>query len=374
MKKTLGVGVVGCGMISDIYLTNMTHKFTNLEVKACCAGHIENAERKAAKYGIRATTFEEMLKADDIDMVVVLTPAPTHYSLIRAALSAGKHVYSEKVIALEYAQAEELLQLANEKGLYLGCAPDTFLGASLQTVRQAMDDGLIGTPTGFVVSANRDLDYFVSHYRFLSQAGGGICYDYGVYYLTALVALLGPMARVSAVAGNRKEVRVNPVHGEADFGKGYPFPNESYVSAVLETKSGVSGCFALNGDSVIDDLSYFLIYGTKGMLKIGDPNHFGGEVYYVPNCEAEGETKMQRMETALPFGENSRGVGPAEMADAICSGRVHRANAEMAAHVLDVIEMIMASAKAGKMLPINSCCTRPEPLRREDSAAWAAQE
>ena len=374
MKKTLGVGVVGCGMISDIYLTNMIHKFTNLEVRACCAGHIESAERKAAKYGIRATTFEEMLKTDDIDMVVVLTPAPTHYDLIRAALSAGKHVYSEKVISPEYAQAKELLELASEKGLYLGCAPDTFLGASLQAVRQAMDDGLIGTPTGFVVSANRDLDYFVSHYRFLSQAGGGICYDYGVYYLTALVALLGPMARVSAVAGNRKEVRVNPVPGEADYGKGYPYPNESYVNAVLETKSGVSGCFSVNGDSVLNDRSYFLIYGTKGMLRLGDPNHFGGEVYYLPNNTCEGNTQMQRLACDLPFAGNSRGVGPAEMADAILYGRKNRAAGEMAAHVLDVIEQIMASSEAGRMLPVNSCCTRPEPLHREDSAAWTAQE
>lgn len=370
MKNTLGVGVVGCGMISDIYLKNMLHKFSNMEVKACCAKHIENAERKAAEHGIRAVTMEDMLSMPDIDMMVILTPAPTHYALIKRALMAGKHVYSEKVIALEKSQAEDLLHLAEEKHLYLGCAPDTFLGASLQMARQVIDDGLIGVPTGFVVSANRNLDYLVSHYRFLSQAGGGICYDYGVYYLTALVTLLGPIMRVSALVGNRKQIRANPVREETDFGTTYLFPNESYVNAVLEMKSGVSGCFALNGDSISGDQAYFLIYGTEGILKIGNPDRFGGSVYYLPDSEAEGKSQMRCLESRLPFGDNCRGVGPAEMADAIIHGRANRASKEMAYHVLDVIEQIMVSAETDTMMPVNSSCVRPEPLRREDSDMW----
>ena len=252
-KNTMRIGVVGCGEISDIYISNMMNRFSNLEVVACCAKHFESAQRKAKQYGLIATTFEDMLEMPDIDMTVILTPAPTHYELIRRSLEAGKHVYTEKMITLEKRQADELVQLANERQLYLGSAPDTFLGAALQTARKAIDDGLIGEPTGFVTSANRDLDNLAAHVGFLRMPGGGICYDYGVYYLTALVSLLGPMARVSAMVGNRKPVRVNPIKESPDFGKEFEYDNESYVSAILETKSGISGCFSLNGDSVLKD-------------------------------------------------------------------------------------------------------------------------
>ena len=143
-KKKMRVGVVGCGAISDIYLTNMINRFENLEVVSCCAGHIENAKKKAEQYGIRGCTYEEMLEDDSIEMIVVLTPAPTHEGLIRQALEAGKHVYTEKTMTIAPETAAELIRLAEEKHLYLGSAPDTFLGAALQTARKAIDDGLIG--------------------------------------------------------------------------------------------------------------------------------------------------------------------------------------------------------------------------------------
>ena len=369
-SKALRVGVVGCGAISDVYIDNMQRRFSNLEVIACCAKHFESAQRKAQQYGLLATTFEDMLELRDIDMLVILTPAPTHYELIRRALQAGKHVYTEKMITLEKPQADELVRLADEKQLYLGSAPDTFLGAALQTARKAIDDGLIGEPNGFVASANRDLDNFAARCRFLRMPGGGICYDYGVYYLTALVSLLGPMARVSAVVGNRRPMRVNPIEESPDFGREFEYNNESYVNAILETRSGISGCLLLNGDTVLRDQAYFLIYGSKGMLKLCNPDCFGGDVYYLPNGDRDASFEMRKLPCEFPYGEDSRGVGPAEMADAIISGRPNRAAKEMACHVLDVIERIMDSAKNGRMVEIASECTRPEPMRRQDSDAW----
>ena len=136
------VGVVGCGAISDIYLTNMIHNFENLEVAACCAGHLEHAKKKAEQYGIKGCTYEEILADPSIEMVVILTPAPTHEGLIRQALEAGKHVYTEKTMTLAPETAAKLIELAEEKHLYLGSAPDTFLGSALQTARKAIDDGL----------------------------------------------------------------------------------------------------------------------------------------------------------------------------------------------------------------------------------------
>ena len=136
--KRMRTAVVGCGAISDIYLTNMTERFDNLEVVACCANHFEHAQKKAEQYGIEARTYEEILSDPSIELVVILTPAPTHEGLIRQALQAGKHVYTEKTMTLSTESAGELIALAKEKGLYLGAAPDTFLGAALQTARKAM--------------------------------------------------------------------------------------------------------------------------------------------------------------------------------------------------------------------------------------------
>ena len=169
--KKMRVGVVGCGAISDIYLTNMIHNFENLEVAACCAGHLEHAKKKAEQYGIKGCTYEEILADPSIEMVVILTPAPTHEGLIRQALEAGKHVYTEKTMTLAPETAAKLIELAEEKHLYLGSAPDTFLGSALQTARKAIDDGLIGEVTSFEACANRDLDLLASIFRFLADAG-----------------------------------------------------------------------------------------------------------------------------------------------------------------------------------------------------------
>ena len=362
-KKTIRTGVVGCGAISDIYLTNMIHRFDQLEVVACCAKHLERAQAKAQQYGIRACTFEEMLADPTIEMVVILTPAPTHYELIRAALLKGKHVYTEKTMTVEVDQAAELIRLADAQGLYLGSAPDTFLGAALQTARQALDAGRIGQVTSFLVSVNRDLDYFAGKYSFLLMPGGGICFDYGVYYLTALVSLLGPMGRTAAIVQNNRPVRVNRDFGAPECGQSFRYDNESQVSAVLQTRSGISGVFSLNGDSVRRDRAVFLLYGTDGILKLTCPNEFGGDVVLLPNVSADDpQPAPVKLDFGFDFAQDSRGVGPAEMADAILSGRPNRASKEMAYHVLDTIQQIMNSSARQAFVDVSSTCTRPEPL------------
>lgn len=359
-KKVFRVGVVGCGAINDIYLTNMINRFQNLEVVACCAAHIENAVKKAEKYGIKATEYEEILKDPSIDIVVVLTPAPTHYELIKQALNAGKHVYTEKTMTVEPEQALELLELADRKNLYLGAAPDTFLGSSLQTARKAIEDGRIGEVTGFQIYANRDLNVLTSLFKFLRMPGGGICYDYGVYYLTALVSLLGPVKQVFGIAQNRAEVRVNCIPNTPEFGQEYRYENEGQVTAVLQLASGVAGSFVLNGESCMQDLADFRIYGTKGVLLLSDPNAFGGEVRFIPNSfEGVQETVLSY---GFDYSDNSRGVGVSEMADAIAHGRNNRASKEMAYHVLDVIAAIMKSSETGRMEKVSSACSIPEPF------------
>lgn len=158
-EKTMKTAVVGCGAISDIYLTNMINRFDILEVAACCARNPEHAARKAQQYGIKASTYEEILADESIELIVNLTPAPAHYEIIKKALEAGKHIYTEKSMTVSLEEAAELVRLSEEKGLYLGSAPDTFLGSSFQTARKAIDDGLIGEITSCTVAANRDLKF-----------------------------------------------------------------------------------------------------------------------------------------------------------------------------------------------------------------------
>lgn len=363
IQKVLNVAVVGCGAISDIYLENMIHHFNNLNVTACCANHPEHAKAKADKYGIKSCTYEKILRDSSIDMVIILTPAPTHELLIRQALEAGKHVYTEKTITLSAQNAMELQRLANSKGLYLGSAPDTFLGAALQTARKAIDDGLIGEVTSFDICANRDLDYLAGVSEFLCMPGGGICYDYSVYHLTALVSLLGPVEAVSALVRNLAPERTNAFPDSPTFGQNISYPNESQVFSILKMENSVAGTLSINGDSVIQDQAHFMIYGKKGILKLTDPNTFGGDVIYLPaQKDFEDHPAPQILNYGFSYGENSRGLGPSEMADAIFAHRENRANASLAIHVLDVIDHMVESSKKGFFAQIPTTCRRPEPM------------
>ena len=355
--KPVKTAVIGCGAISDIYLTNMIHKYATLDVVACCATHRESAEKKAAQYGIRAAATDEILADPTVELVVVLTPAPSHYELVKKALLAGKHVYTEKPIATELWQAKELLALAAEKGLLLGAAPETFLGSAIQTARKALDDGLIGELTSFHVVANRDLTVLASLFKFLRQPGGGICYDYGVYYLTALVSLLGPMAEVYARVGNHAKTRPNVVPISPEFGQDYVYDNEAQVNAILTTKGGVTGSFSLNGDSAMQDQAYFTLQGTKGILQLGDANQFGGDIRYLPNNPRE--AVWQTLAPVSTLSDNCRGLGVADMARCIREGGTPLVSAQMPCHVLDVIEKIIASGKSGQTCATETECVCP---------------
>lgn len=360
--KPVRTAVIGSGAISDIYLENMTKRFHDLDVVACSSRNMESAKKQAEKHGLQARTNEEIFKDPEIELVVVLTPAPTHYGIIKDALLSGKHVYTEKPISTTVEEAKELMKLADEKGLYLGSAPDTFLGSSLQTARKAIDDGLIGEVTSFNVVANRDITLLASFVGFLRMPYGGIAYDYGVYYLTALVSLLGPMKKVYSIVSNYKKNRINSFPQSPDFGKEYVYDNESQVDAILTTESGITGTFALNGDSALFDMGYFTIHGTKGILELGNPNDFGGDVTYIPNDLSAFVTgvKPQKLEPVSPLSDNSRGIGPAEMALAIRNKGRNRASKELACHVLDIIEQMMESSKAESVREIETSCERPE--------------
>ena len=362
-EQPMRVGVVGSGLISRIYLENMTRRFEILEVGGVCSAHFENAKRRADEFGLPAMTLEDMLSDGRIDMIVNLTPTPAHEGIIRQALEAGKHVYTEKTMTTGHESARALADLAAKKGLWLGSAPDTFLGAALQTARRAIDDGLIGEVTSFAFAANRDNDYLRSFYRFLNLPFGGVAYDYAVYYLTALCSLLGPVARVAAAVRAPYPTRVDIDPKSKTYGQRIDTPNESEISAVLTLKSGVSGTAHVNADSVIEDMHFFAIYGTKGILYLPDPNGFGGEVRLQPNWAYDAAPAPARALGNRPYyADNSRGVGPAELAWSVRAGRPARAGADMACHVLEVIDAIIESGGINAFVDIHSDFVRPRSL------------
>ena len=193
--------------------------------------------------------------------------------------------------------------------------------------------------------------------------GGGVGLNYGIYYMTALISLLGPVEEVSALVRNPKPVRINRLPGHPDFGKEYASPNESQIAASLRMGNGVIGTFFLNGESILSDLALFCLYGTKGVLRLTDANQFGGQVTLIKNTSDYFHPEEIPLDYGLPYEKDSRGVGPAEMAAAILSGRESRTDKAMAIHVLDVFCAMERSSEKGRRAVVNSTCRRPEAFR-----------
>ena len=362
MNESICVGVVGAGIISDIYLQNMTEKFHNLRVKSVSARNIAKAQVKASLYGLKACSVDDMMADPEIDMIVNLTPVGAHEEIICKALTAGKHVYTEKTMTDSFDTAAELCELADIKGLRLGCAPDTFLGASLQSARRAIDQGLLGDITGFAATVNRNNDVLLSLFPIGRFPGAGICMDFGVYYVTALVSLLGSVSDVAAFVRAPYQKHRNIIPESPEYGQWFDSPNESEVSAILRMRSGISGTIHLNGDSNTREEANFVILGTKGMLYLSDPNAFGGTVRFLPNIlDFNAPDAFEALPKGNPYCENERGLGPAEMAAAILrSGPTFRTSKELGLHVLEVLQGMLTSGKNGNFCSMKTKCGIPE--------------
>lgn len=353
--------IVGCGAISDRYLTNLTTMFSIIDVVGCCNRTHAKAVRAAEKYGIRAMTLEEILADESIEMVVNLTNPPSHYDVSKRCLLAGKHVYTEKVITVELEEAQELLKIADERGLHLGAAPDTFLGSAIQTARMAIDMGLIGKVTSCCAQLARDNKTFAELLPFLAEEGAGIGFDVGIYYITALLSILGPVKRVSGMIvqdSQREMTHILPRN--PNFGEKYRFVPETVMTGCLEFANGVLGTVHFNSECIFPEKPSLTIYGSDGVLTMSDPNCFGGSV----TIRAKGSMEETPLPNYFGFNENSRGVGAAEMAWAIRQNRSHRCSKEMAYHALELLHGIVESDREGCRCTLKSSFERPAPLPR----------
>lgn len=381
MKQTR-IGIIGCGVISNAYLNNISKYFHKLKVVACADLFPEKAKDTAARYQIpEVCSAEEILAAKDIDIILNLTIPASHYEVNKRALSAGKHVYCEKPLALKTEEVEELQALAAEKGLLIGCAPDTFLGSALQTCRKLIDDGWIGKPVAATANMiSHGTETWHPSPDFYYKKGAGPMMDMGPYYITALVSLLGPVVSTGCFTSKAFEERM--IYSKPRQGEKIKVEVPTQYSGIMRFEQGTVANINMSFDIWLSNLPKLEIYGTEGTLVVPDPNHFSGDVKVIrseslideidglENSEAMGKLSRPEMWNkfkSIPHvfrqpDSNMRGLGLADMASAIEHGRIPRANGELAAHVTEVLLSFDPDGDEG-IRHIRSTCTRPVPMR-----------
>jgi len=355
MKK-VGVGVIGCGVISGAYL-KAAEGFPILDIRALADAVPAAAEVRAKEFGLKALSVEALLADPAIEIVLNLTVPKAHVEVGLKAIAAGKHVYGEKPLGVRFKDGKKLVDAAAKKGLRVGSAPDTFLGGSHQTCRKLIDEGKIGEPVGGTA-------YFMcpGHERwhpapdFYYQQGGGPILDMAPYYLTDLVNLLGPVARVAGMTSMLRKTRT--ITSKPRAGEKIPVEVPTHAAATLQFVSGAIVQLSMSFDVPTHRHLPIEIYGTKGTLIVPDPNWFGGQIEF-----AADKDKWENVKTTLPYDDaNYRSIGLADMAHAIRSNRPHRASGELALHVLEVMEAVGMSSDKGRAIDIATRPERPAPI------------
>lgn len=355
METKTKIAIVGCGVISDIYLQN--GPAFGLEVAACADLDLARAQAKGAKFNLPARSVAEVLADPAIAIIVNLTPPAAHAEISRAALEAGKHVYSEKPLATTRADGAQLIELARQKNLRIGCAPDTFLGGGLQICRAVIDSGVIGDPVAAVAfMVGHGMEMWHPNPEFFYQPGAGPMFDVGPYYLTALVHLLGPVRRVTG--STRISFPERLITSQPLAGTKIKVNTPTHVAGVLDFVSGPVATIITSFDVWANNLPRIEIYGSLGSLSVPDPNTFGGPV----RVRLAEETEWRDVPLTHEFTENSRGLGVRDMAQALADGRTHRANGDLAFHVLDLMQSFEEASRTGRHIEIASRCEKPEPL------------
>ena len=365
----LRVGLIGCGNISDIYLTNAA-LFRDIAFIACADIDGAAAARQAKRYKIEARPVEALLTSADVDIVLNLTIPEAHAAVSLAALDKGKHVYSEKPLATNVADGERVMATARARGLRVGAAPDTVLGAGVQEARRIIDAGEIGKVlTGAAAFMSHGMEHWHPNPGFFFRPGGGPVLDMGPYYIGTLVTLLGPVA--SVVANGRKGFAERTVTTKNSPIKGTAIKVETLTSlhSLLEFQCGAQIAFLASWDVWKHGMAPMELHGAEASLRVPDPNWFGGDLRL-----AKGRGNWKRIGTeglylgrvnypkAEPKHANYRGLGLADMARAIKDNRPHRANGDVGLHVLAVMAGILEAAEMGKRVAIKHGCEKPAAL------------
>jgi predicted dehydrogenase len=352
-KKTK-IGIIGCGMISDTYF-KAAKTFDIIEVVACSDILPERSLAKKELYDVPNMTNEELLAMPEIEIVLNLTPPKVHLEIALQTLQAGKNAYSEKPFGVDAEEAAQVMALAKEKGLRVGCAPDTFLGGGQQTARKMIDDGWIGKPIGgTAIVMGRGPEKWPQA-PFFYDTGAGPMLDLGPYYITALVNMLGPVKSVTAVTCKGAETRVG---GPETIPHVYPINVTTHLTGSVEFQNGAVISVIASFEVYKHGHNPIEIYGSEGSLQVPDPNTFGGPVRVFRN----GYEDWVTVPLSHIYTENSRSIGAADMAYAMRSGRKHRASGDLANHVLEVMLAFDKSSKLGRKVDMVTTCERPAAL------------
>ncbi|MBS1704296.1 MAG: Gfo/Idh/MocA family oxidoreductase [Armatimonadetes bacterium] len=350
----LNIGFVGVGNISGIYF-DILGNHPSVKVVGCADLDMDRAKDVANKRGIEAMATDALLSSPNIDLVLNLTVPKVHAPINLQALEAGKHVYCEKPLALTSPEARKQVELAQQKGLRLGCAPDTFLGAGIQTARAVLDEGAIGE----IIDAHafmlcRGHESWHPSPEFYYEQGGGPMFDMGPYYVTALVSMLGPVKRI---AGSSKiSYPTRTITSEPKKGKTIEVETDTHLSGVLDFTSGTTATLTTSFDVIGYNYPPIVILGSEGTLVVPDPNGFGGTVTLIRRSGTE--------EVPLRFrhDQNSRGLGVIDIAQALAEGRPHRASGELALHVVEVMEAFEKSSREAKHVWTTTQPDRPDAM------------
>ncbi|WFB37108.1 Gfo/Idh/MocA family oxidoreductase [Kiritimatiellota bacterium B12222] len=352
--KNMKIGIIGCGNISKAYFEG-GQKASNLDVVACADLHLEAAQNQAERYGCKAMSVAELLTDPEIELVVNLTTPQAHLPVATQCLNAGKHVYCEKPLGINFEEGKAVIALAAEKGLRVGCAPDTFLFGHAQTSRKLVDEGWIGKPVaGMAVMMGHGHESWHPNPGFYYEQGGGPMLDMGPYYIHALINLLGP---VKSVCGKTtKAFTERRATSEEAWGRILPVETDTHLCGVLEFANGCLITMIMSFDSWQAEAPPIQLFGTEGTLQVGDPNNYP----HPPQVFRPGDDGFQTVSTTHPA--NARMIGVVDMVQAIRDGRPHRVNGDLALHTLEVMLAFEASGKSGTHIEINTPCERPAAL------------
>lgn len=372
LATTLRAGIIGCGNISTAYLERAA-LFRGFAIVACADLDRKRARERAGQYGISAMTPKDLIATRDIDIVVNLTIPAAHFELSIKAVKAGKHVYSEKPLALSLKHGLALARAAKARGVKVCCAPDTFLGGAHQRARKAIDDGEVGRITsGTAAFMSFGMEHWHPDPDFFYRAGGGPVLDMGPYYIANLINLIGPVKRVAALTSMARRSRT--ISSQPRKGEKIAVRTPTNAQALLEFANGATMTMLTSWDVWAHRHASMELYGTEGSLFVPDPNFFGGEVV---------ATRRNGRPEPLPAWDHPLGIanddrrdgkvanyrcaGLAELADAILRRREARCSIDRTLHALEVMTAILRSGKTGRFVDMTTTCTRPRPFGPEEA-------
>ncbi len=347
--KRYQIGIVGCGNISDVYIPNLHSRFENTKVYALCDKNIERAKEQADRYSVeKIMTLEDMIACDEIDAILIITLPDTHYILTKQCILGGKNVYVEKPISFSVEEGKELISLAKEKGVLLGGAPDTFLGASTSSAKKWIEEGKLGriiAASGFL--AFKGHEHWHPSPEYFYKKGAGPMLDFGPYYITTLVRLCGKANKVTGFTARTYDQRL--ITSEPLKGQIIDVEVETLISGAIQFENGVIANILCTYDFESPALPYIEIYGTKGNLKLPWPNKFSDTVCF---CTFGGKMyeEIEIEEEYSIYQDNCRGLGLSQMLGTLDSEESVLASGEMATHVLDIMLAFEKSAKTGKAI------------------------